>query len=310
MKRAILPLKLTEYDFKKFSTASNIQNVVIVGAGLMGAGIAQVSAQSGLNVTLVDQSDSILSKSKANIENSLKRVAKKKFPDDSTAQSTAVTSVISRILFDTNPLKAAQNADLIIEAIIENVGIKQKLFTELEKAASNKTLLASNTSSLSLTDISQCLQRKEKFGGLHFFNPVPMMKLLEVVRISETSDQTFASFVEFGKKLGKSTVACKDTPGFIVNRLLVPYMMEALRMAERGDASIRDIDTAMKLGAGYPMGPFELCDYVGLDTIKFITDGWNQKHPENDLFKPNAILDKMVKDGKLGKKSGEGFFKY
>ena len=150
----------------------------------------------------------------------------------------------------------------------------------------------------------------DRFGGYHFFNPVPVMKLLEVVRIRETSDETFNTLLDLGKKLGKSTVKCKDTPGFIVNRLLVPYMAEAVRMLERGDASARDIDLAMKLGAGYPMGPFELSDYVGLDTTKFIVEGWHEKYPDEPLFHPSPMLEQLVAEGKLGVKSGEGFYKY
>ena len=170
--------------------------------------------------------------------------------------------------------------------------------------------MATNTSSLRLIDIGANLQHKERFGGLHFFNPVPVMKLLEVVRFDHTSDDTFNRLLEYGKSVGKVTVACKDTPGFIVNRLLVPYSFEAFRMAERGDASIKDIDIAMKLGAGYPMGPFELADYVGLDTLKFIMDGWSKNFPNDPTFKPSTILDKLVNEGKLGRKTGEGFFKY
>merc|ERR1712071_239927 len=149
--------------------------------------------------------------------------------------------------------------------------------------------------------ISDATNRKDKFVGLHFFNPVPMMKLLEVVRIPETSEDTYNSVMAWGKAIGKQTVTCKDTPGFIVNRLLVPYLMEAMRLLERGDASARDIDIAMKLGAGYPMGPFELADYVGLDTSKFIMEGWYEKYPENPLFAPVPILNKLVSEGKLGK---------
>lgn len=136
------------------------------------------------------------------------------------------------------------------------------------------------------------------------------MKLLEVVRFEQTSDDTFNKLVEYGKSVGKTTVACKDTPGFIVNRLLVPYSFEAFKMAERGDAKIEDIDVAMKLGAGYPMGPFELADYVGIDTLKFIIDGWAKQYPDNPLFKPSELINKLVEEGKLGRKTGEGFFKY
>lgn len=158
--------------------------------------------------------------------------------------------------------------------------------------------------------MAKSTQRLDRFCGLHFFNPVPVMKLLEVIRIPETSDATYDSAMNFGKKLGKTCVTCKDTPGFIVNRLLIPYMSEAVRMLERGDASARDIDVAMKLGAGYPMGPFELADYVGLDTTKNITHIWHKIYPDNPLFNPIPLLDKLVSEGKFGIKSGEGFYKY
>merc|ERR1711992_204818 len=166
-------------------------------------------------------------------------------------------------------------------------------FAEYDDKAPAKTILASNTSSLPISEIASSTLRLDRFGGLHFFNPVPVMKLLEVVRIPETSDETFNAMVAWGKAVGKVTVDCKDTPGFIVNRLLVPYMMEAVRMLERGDASAADIDTAMKLGAGYPMGPIQLADYVGLDTCKFIMDGWSEKFPGHPMFAPSDMLSKM-----------------
>lgn len=153
-------------------------------------------------------------------------------------------------------------------------------------------------------------QRKDRFGGLHFFNPVPVMKLLEVIRTEDTSEETFKTIRTFGEKLGKACITCKDTPGFVVNRLLIPYLAESVRLLERGDASARDIDIAMKLGAGYPMGPIELADYVGLDTTYNILMGWHEKYPDNPIFAPLPKLEKLVKEGKLGVKTGEGFYQY
>lgn len=153
-------------------------------------------------------------------------------------------------------------------------------------------------------------KRKDRFGGLHFFNPVPVMKLLEVVRTAKTSDETYNKLMDFGKSIDKTCITCKDTPGFVVNRLLVPYLAEAVRMLERGDASARDIDIAMKLGAGYPMGPFELADYVGLDTTHFILQGWKERFPDTTLFEPCKLMGKLVDEGKCGIKSGEGFYSY
>lgn len=168
--------------------------------------------------------------------------------------------------------------------------------------------MATNTSSLPCEEIGLHIKNKANFGGLHFFNPVPMMKLVEVVRVSQTSQATFDQLTEFVKNLKKVPVSCKDTPGFIVNRLLLPYMAEAVQLVERGDASVKDVDIAMKLGAGYPMGPFELMDYVGIDTVKFIIDGWLDKGAS--FVKSSETINKMVEQGNLGKKSGKGFYDY
>lgn len=276
----------------------------------MGSGIAQVAAQTGHEVTLVDVSDDLLKKSRKNIETSVGRVAKKKFSEDVKAAEKFAAETLGRLQLNTDAVKAVSNADLVIEAIVENLETKQRLFATLDKAAPSSTLFASNTSSLPVKHIAVATTRMDRFGGLHFFNPVPVMKLLEVVRIPETSDETHKALLDFGKAMEKTTVEAKDTPGFIVNRLLVPYLMEAVRLYERGDASARDIDTAMKLGCGYPMGPIELLDYVGLDTSKFIMDGWHKQFPDNPLFAPSALLDKLVAEGKLGIKSGEGFYSY
>merc|ERR1719367_2578140 len=249
---------------------------------------------------MVDVNQTILDKSNARISESIKRVAKKNFIDSSLGLMNVATSAND----------ALTSADLVVEAVVENMGLKQKLFADFDKMAPAKTIFASNTSSLPISEIASTSSRPDRFGGLHFFNSVPVMKLLEVVRIPETSDETFNAMVNWGKAMGKVTVDCKDTPGFIVNRLLVPYLMEAVRMVERGDASAKDVDTAMKLGAGHPMGPFELADYVGLDTNKFIMDGWSGRFPDEPLFKESPMLNKLVADGKLGRKTGEGFYKY
>jgi len=276
----------------------------------MGSGIAQVAAATGHNVVMVDQSADILSKSQAAIQKSLGRVAKKKFADDTEKQTSFVTDVMSRIQVNTDAVAASKSSDLVVEAIVENLDVKRKLFSALDASCPESTIFASNTSSLPIKDIAEATKRPDRFGGLHFFNPVPVMKLVEVIRIPETSNQTFDSLVALGKAMGKTTVDCKDTAGFIVNRLLVPYMMEAVRMLERGDASAADIDTAMKLGAGYPMGPIQLADYVGLDTCKFIMDGWSAKYPDVELFRQSELLNKLVAEGKHGIKAGEGFYKY
>ncbi|KAJ1932760.1 hypothetical protein EC988_009345, partial [Linderina pennispora] len=256
-----------------------------------------------------------LDRGKGYISKSLKRVAKKKFADDAKAQSEFVEQVMSRIRTTTNPAEGVAQADLVVEAIVENIKVKQDLFASLAKAAPEGSILASNTSSLPIKAIAAPLtaEQKARFIGLHFFNPVPQMKLVEVVRTEEASQEVVDNAVAFVKAIGKSPAVCKDTPGFIVNRLLLPYMMESIRLLERDVASAKDIDTAMKLGAGYPMGPFELLDYVGLDTVKFIVDGWyteGEGLKGDKQFVSSEKLNELVKNGHLGVKTGRGFYDY
>jgi len=292
------------------NAAPVIKELVVIGGGLMGAGIAQVAASTGHKVTLVDISQQVLDASNKRIADSIKRVAKKQFKEDAEGASKFIDGALGNLAVDTTVDKSIATADLVVEAVVENMGLKQKLFKEYDSKAPAKTIFASNTSSLPISEIASATSRLDRFGGLHFFNPVPVMKLLEVVRIPETSEDTFQAMINWGKAMKKQTVDCKDTPGFIVNRLLVPYLMEAVRLVERGDASAKDVDLAMKLGAGHPMGPFELADYVGLDTNKFIMDGWSERYPDETLFRQSELLNKLVAEGKLGKKTGEGFYKY
>lgn len=276
----------------------------------MGSGIAQVAAQTGHNVTLVDVNADLLKNSESIISKSLGRVAKKKFSEKPEDGQKYISEIMGRVQMTTDAADGSKAADLIIEAIVENVDIKRKLFSTLDAAAPEKTIFTSNTSSLPIGELAVATKRLDRFGGLHFFNPVPVMKLVEVIRIPETSDTTNNALLEFSKNMGKTSVQAKDTPGFIVNRLLVPYIMEAVKMVGRDDASIKDIDTAMKLGSGVPMGPLELADYVGLDTLQFIIKGWNEKYPDKQIFEPSELLNKMINEGKLGMKSGEGFYNY
>ncbi len=269
----------------------------------------QVAAASGHQVVLWDMSEELLGKAKTNMAKSLERVAAKKFEGDKAAAAAYQEETLARVKTTTKQEEAAASADLVLEAVVENLQIKQQLFARLDRVCPAKTIFASNTSSLPIDAICNGV-RPARFGGLHFFNPVPVMRLVEVVRTAETSDETHAALAAFGAAVGKSPVSCKDTPGFIVNRLLVPYMVDAVRMHERGDASTRDIDVSMKLGCGYPMGPFELADYVGLDTIKFILEGWHKRYPEEPQFKPSEAIDRLVKQGRLGVKSGAGFYEY
>jgi len=289
---------------------SAIKHVTVIGGGLMGSGIAQVAAQSGHQVTLVEINEGALKTAKSSIETSLKRVAKKVHKDSPEEAEEFVTNALSNLKTTMNVMEPVQNTDLIIESVVESIHVKQKLFSSIDPIAPKHTIFTSNTSALYIQDIASVTKRKDRFGGLHFFNPVPVMKLLEVIRTPETSDDTHKKMVAWGKAIGKTTITCKDTPGFVVNRLLGPYLSEAIKMMERGDATVQDIDTAMKLGAGYPMGPFEMLDFIGLDTYKSVADGWYKKFPNNPTFKPSAVLEDMVVKGKLGVKSGEGFYKY
>ena len=286
-----------------------IKNVTVFGSGLMGAGIVQVAAHAGYNVTMVDVEQDFIDGGMKRISASLKRVLRKKHENKDDADAEFET-VFGRIKATTSRKEGAEGADLVVEAITENIDLKQELFKFLDENCPSHAIFASNTSSLPIRDLAKVTGRSDKIGGLHFFNPVPVMRLVEVIKSDDTSDNTHAALMAFGEAVGKKTVSCKDTPGFVVNRLLVPYLIEAVRMLERGDASAEDIDAAMKLGCGYPMGPMGLLDYVGLDTTKFILDGWHEAYPDEDLFAPSKLLDRLVEEGKLGRKSGEGFYNY
>uniref|UniRef100_A0A3P9N1X6 Hydroxyacyl-CoA dehydrogenase n=1 Tax=Poecilia reticulata TaxID=8081 RepID=A0A3P9N1X6_POERE len=266
-----------------------IKNVTIIGGGQMGAGIAQVAASTGHSVTLVDMTDDILKKAMKGIQSSLRRVVKKKFSDDPESGDDFIQKVMQNVSTNTNPAAAVTSSDLVVEAIVENMKIKQDLFGFLDKMAPEHTIFASNTSSLPISDMASATSRPDRCGGLHFFNPVPMMKLVEVVATSSTRGRF------------RSLNPCLVCPG---------HTWVHQRCVSVCHGSKEDIDIGMKLGAGYPMGPFELSDYVGLDTIKFITDGWREKEPDNPLFAPSDLLNKLVSEGKLGKKSLQGFYKY
>lgn len=277
----------------------------------MGAGIAQVTAASGhYSVTVMDLNPDVLTKSRAGIEKSVMRMAMKKHQQDKALAEKDVEQVMSNLDFTTSMADAADNTDLVIEAIVENMDVKKKVWADWDKAAKPTAIFASNTSSLSISEMATATSRPELFGGLHFFSPVPMMKLVEVINGTGTSEATGKILTDFTTSIHKVPVTCKDTPGFIVNRLLVPYMMEACRLLERDVASAKDIDTAMKLGAGHPMGPFQLADAVGNDVLKFIIDGWHKESPDVELFKPSKALNELVDAGKLGMKTGEGWFNY
>lgn len=276
----------------------------------MGGGIAQVTAQAGIPVTVVEVSEERCGVARKAIESSLSRVAKKQFETDPEKAKSTVASQLSLITFTTDEALAASRAELVIEAIVENIEAKNALWKKLDAVAPKDTIFASNTSSLSVADQAVSTTRPDRFGGLHFFSPVAMMKLVEIVATEQTSKATTDKLYEFTKKIGKTPVITKDTKGFIVNRLLIPYMLEACRLVERGVATVEDVDVAMKLGAGHPMGPFTLCDSVGIDVLKLISDAWAKAEPDNELFKPSKLIDEKVAAGKLGRKTGEGFYNY
>ena len=289
-----------------------IKKVGVVGCGLMGHGIVQVAAQGGCQVVAVETEHKFLDSGLGRIDKSLAKLAEKQVKDGkATAEQAQAKAAETRARISGSlDRKALADCDLVIEAIVENLDVKKQLFAELGRICKASTIFASNTSSFPIAEMAAASARPARFVGLHFFNPVQLMKLVEVVRTDATADDVFAEARAFGEACGKAPVACKDTPGFVVNRLLVPYMVEAMKMLERGDASAPDIDTAMKYGCGFPMGPIELTDYVGLDTTLFIVEGWTKRYPNEPAFAVPAVLRDMVKQGKLGRKTGQGFYKW
>jgi 3-hydroxyacyl-CoA dehydrogenase len=289
-----------------------IKKVGVIGCGLMGHGIVQVAAQGGCQVVAVEAEQKFLDSGLARVDKSLAKLAEKQVKDGKATEEQAkafVAQTKARISSSLDK-QALADCDLVVEAIVENLAVKNALFAELNKICKPAAIFASNTSSFPIGEMGKASGRPKNMVGLHFFNPVQLMKLVEVVRTTDTSDEVFAAARAFGETCGKVPVSCKDTPGFVVNRLLVPYMAEAIKMLERGDASAQDIDTAMKLGCGYPMGPIELTDYVGLDTTLFIVQGWVKRFPNDPAFCVPKLLEEKVKQGKLGRKTGEGFYKW
>jgi len=279
-----------------------IKKVGILGCGLMGSGIAQVSATAGFDTTVLEVEQKYIDKGFAGIQKSLARFAEK-----GTIKETP-QAILGRLKGTTNKQDLA-HCDIVIEAIIENVPAKKEMYASLDAVVKKDAIFASNTSSISITELMTATKRPERFIGLHFFNPVPLMKLVEVVRTIATANDVYESAYEFAKKLGKVPVRTSDKTGFIVNRLLVPYLLDAIRAYEEGVGSIEDIDNAMKLGAGYPMGPFTLLDFVGLETTYYITHVMYDEFKERRFASP-ALLKRMVMAGWYGRKTGKGFYDY
>ncbi len=280
-----------------------IKTAGVIGCGLMGSGIAQVCAQAGYKTIVREVNDDLLKKGLGKIEGFLgKSVEKGKLTAE---QKTAIMSNLT----GTTALADLKGADIIIEAAIENINLKKEVFGELDKLCAAHTIFASNTSSLTITEMAAATKRGDRFVGLHFFNPVPLMKLVEVVRTIQTSAGTFEAAFAFAKSLGKEPIACKDNSGFVVNLLLVPYLLDAIRAVENGVASVEDIDKGMVLGCGYPMGPLTLLDFVGLDTTLYIANIMFEEY-RDAKYAPPPLLRKMVLAGYHGKKSGKGFYDY
>ena len=277
--------------------------VGVVGCGLMGSGIAQVCAQAGFPVTVREVSTQLIDKGLQSIEKNLNRLVEK-----GTLQSAERDQIRGRLRGTTN-VDDLKDCDIIIEAIIEQLPAKRELWSSLDKVCPKSTIFASNTSSLSITEMATFTQRPDRFLGLHFFNPVPVMKLVEVIRTIATDPKVFDEVVAFAGKLGKTPVRTTDRTGFIVNRLLVPYLLDAVRALEEGVASIEDIDNSMKLGCGHPMGPLTLLDFVGLDTTYYIANIMFDEFKER-RFAPPPLLKRMVLAGWNGRKAGRGFYDY
>jgi 3-hydroxybutyryl-CoA dehydrogenase len=278
-----------------------IKKVGVLGCGLMGSGIAEVAARSGYETVVREVTSELVDKGVEKIRGSLTKAVEKGKLDAATRDQAVAR------LSGTVDLAALADCDLVVEAIVENLEEKRKTFTALEEVVKKDALFASNTSSLTITQIAMFTQRPDQFVGLHFFNPVPVMKLVEVVRTLLTSDDTFQTVFDFARSLGKEPIACRDNSGFVVNRLLVPYLLDAIRALEEGVGSVEDIDKGMQLGCGYPMGPFTLLDFVGLDTTYYIANIMFEEYREK-RFAPPPLLKQMVLAGRLGKKSGRGFY--
>ncbi len=281
----------------------DIKTVGMAGAGSMGAGIAQVAAMAGLQVKVVDMSDEVCGAGQETIVKSLERIVKK-----GTITEKEMEEILARISFSTDVASLA-GVPFIFEAVFEDVNVKKELFAKLDAVCSDGTIYATNTSSISITEMAALVKNPANFVGMHFFNPVPMMKLVEVIPALQTAVAIKDLALEMARKIGKTPITCKDTPGFVVNRLFVPYIIDAVRLLEEGVASAEDIDTAMKLGCNMPMGPLEFQDFAGVD-IGYHVSNIFYEYMKQERFAPPGLLRNMIKAGYVGRKAGRGFYDY
>jgi 3-hydroxybutyryl-CoA dehydrogenase len=282
----------------------DVKKICVMGAGLMGNGIAQVCAQAGFQVTMRDIEDRFVENGlNAIIRNLSRGVKKGKITQD------YMDEVMNRIMGTVDLNEAVKDADVVIEAIIENRDLKRKVFAELEEICKPDCIFASNTSSISITDMASATKRSDKFIGMHFFNPVPVMRLVEIIKGYETSDETYKFIDKLSKKLGKETVLVNEAPGFAVNRLLLPFLLEAIFTLQEGVTTVDDMDKAITLGLNHPMGPFTLLDFVGLDTSLFIAD-YMYSEFQDSKYRAPTLLRKMVRANHHGRKTGIGFYDY
>ncbi|ACM18535.1 3-hydroxyacyl-CoA dehydrogenase [Geotalea daltonii FRC-32] len=281
----------------------DIKTVGMAGAGSMGAGIAQIAAMAGLQVKVVDMSEEVWGRAKKTIVKSLERVVKK-----GTITEKEMEETLGRISFSTD-VASLKDVPFIFEAVFEDINVKKELFAKLDAVCGDDTIYATNTSSISITEMAALVKNPANFIGMHFFNPVPVMKLVEVIPALQTAPATKDLALEMAKKIGKTAITCKDTPGFVVNRLFVPYIIDAVRLLEEGVASAEDIDTAMKLGCNMPMGPLEFQDFAGVDIGYHVINIFHE-YMKQERFAAPGLLRNMIKAGYVGRKAGKGFYDY